>query len=120
MRIPAMVRALKECLFCEIVAGRIPSPEVLATDLAVVIRDIAPVAPKHFLVLAREHVESLNEARPELVAGLFEAAQLVAVQEGFDQDGYRAVINVLDAGGQTVRHLHVHLLAGRTLSWPPG
>ncbi len=109
-----------DCVFCDIVAGRIPSPHCLATDRAVVIRDISPVAPNHFLVLTRAHVASLNEASADTVAGLFEAASRWARQEGFDREGYRAVINVLERGGQTVPHLHLHLLAGRQMTWPPG
>jgi histidine triad (HIT) family protein len=111
---------MDECLFCKIVAGKIPSPHCLDTDHAVVIRDIAPVAPQHYLVLSRRHVDSLNEADGQVVAGLFEAAARWARQEGFDREGYRAVINVLERGGQTVRHLHLHLLAGRDMTWPPG
>jgi histidine triad (HIT) family protein len=111
---------MSECIFCEIVAGRIPSPHCLDTGTAVVIRDIAPAAPRHYLVLSRKHVASLNEADPETVAGLFAAARTWARQEGFDLEGYRAVINVLERGGQTVGHLHLHLLAGRDMTWPPG
>lgn len=111
---------MSECIFCDIVAGRIPSPHCLDTDTAVVIRDIAPVAPHHFLVLSRRHLASLNEADAQTVAGLFEAASQWARQEGFDREGYRAVINVLERGGQTVPHLHLHLLAGRSMTWPPG
>lgn len=111
---------MADCIFCHIVAGTIPSPHCLDTDRAVVIRDIHPVAPNHFLVLSRLHVASLNDADPATVAGLFEAASRWARQEGFDREGYRAVINVLEAGGQTVPHLHLHLLAGRQMTWPPG
>lgn len=109
-----------ECLFCGILEGRIGSAHVLTTVGAVVIRDIAPQAPGHFLVLSRQHVALLHEASPEVVAGLFEAAGILARQEGFDRQGYRAVINVGEQGGQTVPHLHLHLLAGRPMNWPPG
>lgn len=109
-----------DCVFCNIVAGRLPAPHCLETEKAVVIRDISPVAPHHFLVLSRQHVRSLNDADSATVAGLFDAARTWARQEGFDHEGYRAVINVLEQGGQTVPHLHLHLLAGRTMTWPPG
>ena len=111
---------MSDCLFCDIVSGKIPSPHCLDTEDAVVIRDIAPAAPKHFLVLSRRHVDSLNDADSGVVAGLFEAATRWARAEGFDREGYRAVINVLELGGQTVPHLHLHLLAGRAMNWPPG
>ena len=111
---------MSDCVFCNIVSGKIPSPHCLDTDTAVVIRDLHPVAPKHYLVLSRAHVASLNEADSATVAGLFEAASRWARQEGFAGEGYRAVINVLERGGQTVGHLHLHLLAGRQMTWPPG
>ena len=109
-----------DCIFCRIVAGRLGDGPVLSTEDAVVIKDIAPQAPHHFLVVSREHVTSLNDAAPRLLAGLLEAAQVLARRQGFALDGYRVVINVLEQGGQTVPHLHVHVLAGRFMTWPPG
>jgi histidine triad (HIT) family protein len=100
------------------ISGALKVEAVLQTPDAFVIRDIAPQAPHHYLVLSRTHVDSLNDASPEMVAALYEAAVTVARHEGFDRDGYRTVINVLERGGQTIRHLH--LLGGRDLTWPPG
>lgn len=111
---------MKDCLFCRLVEGRLPSTPRLSTDFAVVIHDIAPQAPRHFLVLSREHVESLHDASPQVIQGVFEAASRLAREEGLDQEGYRVVINVGSQGGQTVPHLHAHVLAGRQMNWPPG
>ena len=109
-----------DCLFCRIVAGEAQAERVCETSDAVVIRDIHPQAPVHMLVLPRAHIATLNDATPDQVAGLYAAAQEAARQEGFDNTGYRTVINVLSQGGQTVWHLHLHLLAGRAMHWPPG
>ena len=111
---------MKDCLFCRIVEGHIPSTPVISTDSAVVIRDISPQAPHHFLVLSREHVESFHDASPGVIGGVFEAASRLVRREKLDTLGYRVVINVGSGGGQTVPHLHAHVLAGRQMNWPPG
>jgi histidine triad (HIT) family protein len=109
------------CLFCRIVSGEIPATLIAETPLAVAFRDIAPKAPVHALVIPRRHVTSLAAATDsaELGAVLALAAQ-VAVQEGVAESGYRVVTNVGDDGGQSVGHLHFHVLGGRALGWPPG
>jgi histidine triad (HIT) family protein len=112
-----------ECVFCRIVAGEIPSTNVASTDDLVAIRDINPRAPTHVLILAREHIRSaadLSSADGPLLAHAFELAADIARREGIAETGYRVVTNVGEWGGQTVPHLHFHLLGGRSMSWPPG
>ena len=111
------------CLFCRIVAGEIPSTMVHADELVVAIRDIAPRAPTHVLFLPRVHIRSaaqLTDADGPLLGRLFAAAAAFARDEGLEPNGYRLVTNIGDWGGQTVDHLHVHLLGGRSMTWPPG
>jgi histidine triad (HIT) family protein len=112
-----------DCVFCRIVAGALPSTKVHEDDLVVAIRDIAPRAPTHILVLAREHVVSaleLTDAHAALVGRIFATAADIARAEGIASGGYRVVTNVGRWGGQTVDHLHFHLMGGRAFSWPPG
>lgn len=111
------------CIFCRIASGEIPATKVYEDDLCIAFRDINPQAPRHILIIPRKHIESMNKVGPEdkdLIGHLVLAASTIAEQEGFSQAGYRAVINTGDDGGQTVWHLHVHLLGGRSLGWPPG
>ncbi|HEX5181453.1 MAG TPA: histidine triad nucleotide-binding protein [Gemmatimonadaceae bacterium] len=109
------------CLFCRIVQGEIPATVVASTDDAIAIRDIDPQAPVHVLVLPKQHLRSLNDATDAgLVGRLIALAAEVARKEGIADSGYRLVINTNEHGGQTVHHLHVHLLGGRPLRWPPG
>jgi histidine triad (HIT) family protein len=112
-----------DCLFCRIVADEIPSTKVHEDDLVVAIRDIAPRAPTHILVMPREHIASageLTDGHATLVGRLFTAAADIARGEGIADAGYRLVVNVGRWGGQTVDHLHVHLMGGRPFQWPPG
>jgi histidine triad (HIT) family protein len=112
-----------ECPFCRIVAGELPSTRVHEDDLVIAIRDIAPRAPTHILVLPREHVPSaadLTDAHAPLVGRIFAVAAELARSEGIADGGYRVVTNVGAWGGQTVDHLHFHLMGGRPFSWPPG
>ncbi|HEY6056811.1 MAG TPA: histidine triad nucleotide-binding protein [Candidatus Limnocylindrales bacterium] len=112
-----------DCLFCRIVAGEVPATQVHADDHVVAIRDIAPRAPTHILVMPREHIASateLDERHGALLGRLFAVAARVARAEGVAEPGYRLVINAGRDGGQTVDHLHVHLLGGRRMTWPPG
>jgi histidine triad (HIT) family protein len=107
------------CIFCRIAAGEIPSQLVYQDEHLIAIRDVNPAAPVHVLVIPREHVESLNhleERHRELAGRLLLAVKRVAEQEGVAERGYRTVINTGREGGQTVEHLHVHLLGGRQLS----
>ncbi|HEX3219209.1 MAG TPA: histidine triad nucleotide-binding protein [Candidatus Limnocylindria bacterium] len=110
-----------DCLFCRIAAGEIPSEIVLADDQVVVFRDISPKAPTHLLAIPRRHIASiaeLTDADGELLADLFGALRKVAADAGVSS--YRIVTNVGADAGQSVFHLHFHLLAGRTMAWPPG
>ena len=109
------------CLFCRIVRGEIPAKIVAETPECVAFRDINPQAPTHVVVVPREHVASLDEARdPALVGRLALLAAEIARTEGIAQRGYRTVINTNADAGQTVFHIHLHLLGGRALGWPPG
>ena len=111
-----------DCIFCKIVAGEIPAAKIFEDDRAVVFRDINPQAPTHALVIPRAHVASLNEAGEAdeaLLGHLLLVAARVAREEGHG-GGYRTVINTGPAAGQTVFHVHVHVLGGRRLAWPPG
>lgn len=110
---------MSDCIFCKIVAGEIPSPRVLEGDDWIAIRDINPAAPVHVLVIPRRHLASvaeLGDGDAELAGRLLLAARDVARQEGVAESGYRTVINTGPHGGQTVAHLHVHVIGGRQLS----
>src|SRR5690554_3828990 len=112
----------RQCLFCRIVGGEITSTTVYADDEVCAVCDINPAAPQHILVIPRKHISSLNEAGDEdqaLLGKLLLAARKIARDQGFAEDGFRTVINTGDQGGQTVFHIHVHVLSGRNLSWPP-
>ena len=109
------------CLFCRIAAGEIPSNKVAETEGALAFRDIDPKAPTHVLVIPRTHVVSLAAASDASMLGdLLSFATSVARAEGLTENGYRVVINTGRDGGQSVDHLHLHILGGRTMSWPPG
>ena len=109
------------CLFCRIVDKQIPATIVAETDDCVAFRDINPQAPVHILVIPREHVSSLNEAKdPALIGRLALVAADLAKKYGVDGSGYRTVMNTNADAGQTVFHLHLHLLGGRPMGWPPG
>jgi histidine triad (HIT) family protein len=113
----------QNCLFCRIAEGEIPAEVVYQDEQAVAFRDINPQAPTHFLVIPREHIESLDEAsqRDEAPLGhLLRVAARLANSEGLSESGYRTVINTGAGAGQSVFHLHLHVLGGRTLNWPPG
>jgi histidine triad (HIT) family protein len=110
-----------ECLFCRIVRKEIPVPFVYGNPDCVAFRDINPQAPAHILVIPREHVASLNDASSaDMLGKLLLAAAQIAAQEGIAESGYRTVINTNRNAGQTVFHVHVHVLGGRALAWPPG
>lgn len=114
---------MKNCLFCRMIAGEIASDMVYEDDEILAFRDINPQAPLHVLVIPRRHIDTTNDLVDDdagLVGRLILAARKIAVTEGVDEAGYRLVINCKAGAGQSVFHLHVHLLAGRRLSWPPG
>ena len=111
----------ENCLFCRIIKGEIPSDFVHQDDRCLVIRDINPQAPMHALVIPREHIESLDEASQKdesLLGHLLRVAARVANEQG--HESYRTVINTGAGAGQSVFHLHVHILGGRQMNWPPG
>lgn len=112
-----------DCLFCRIVSGELPASHIYSDDSVVAIRDISPQAPTHILLLSRKHVASvreLGEAEHDLIGKICAVGTELATREGIAEDGYRLVINVGRNGGQTVDHLHVHMLGGRRMNWPPG
>jgi histidine triad (HIT) family protein len=113
---------LTDCIFCKIVAGEIPSEEIHTDDEFYAFSDINPKAPTHVLVIPREHISGVAETaeRPELLGRLLARTVVLARELGLEEDGYRLVINQGRDGGQSVDHLHVHLLGGRALNWPPG
>jgi histidine triad (HIT) family protein len=115
--------AEKSCLFCRVIAGEIPGDLLHQDEHCIVIRDINPQAPTHLLVIPREHLESLNDASQKdepLVGHLLRVGARMANSQGHADDGFRSVINTGAGAGQSVFHLHVHVLAGRTFNWPPG
>ncbi len=114
---------MDDCVFCRILAGDIPSTSVYEDDRIYAFRDIDPKAPTHILVIPRRHLASLNEVTPgdrDLLGHMMTTATAIAVDEGLAPRGYRLVINCGADGGQAVDHLHLHLLGGRALGWPPG
>ena len=114
---------MSDCLFCKIIKGEIPSKKVYENEWVYCFEDINPEAPVHVLLIPKVHITSANELNEEnsfVVAKIFEAAALVAKELGVAENGYRIVNNCGVDGGQTVGHLHFHLLGGRNLGWPPG
>ena len=112
-----------DCLFCKIIAGDIPSAKVYEDDKVYAFRDIEPQAPVHILIIPKEHIASANELTEEnasVVGHIFAVAAKIAKEEGIAEGGYRIVNNCGQDGGQTVGHLHFHMLGGRSLQWPPG
>lgn len=113
----------KDCLFCRIVDGDIPAEIVYESDTALAFRDINPQAPTHVLVIPRRHISTIDDLAvedQELVGSLFTAAKDVAQQEGLAESGYRTVMNCGEGAGQSVFHIHLHVLGGRLMNWPPG
>ena len=111
-----------DCVFCKIVSGEIPSKKVYEDDLCVAFCDLDPQAPVHILIIPKEHIESaakINSENSKIVAHIFEVAAKLAAENHLDA-GWRVVCNVGADGGQTVLHLHFHLLGGRSMKWPPG
>ncbi|MDH3619577.1 MAG: histidine triad nucleotide-binding protein [Gammaproteobacteria bacterium] len=111
------------CLFCKILKGEIPAELVYESDTAVAFRDINPQAPTHVLVIPRKHISTINDIEPgdeAIVGSLYTAAREIAAQDGIADGGYRAVMNCNEGAGQSVFHIHLHVLGGRPLSWPPG
>ncbi len=113
---------MKDCLFCRIISGEIPSKKIYEDEHTYAFEDINPQAPTHVLIVPKKHIRGLKEATPEdsqLIGHCHLAAANIARQRGIE-DGYRTVLNVGARAGQSVFHLHVHLIGGRNLQWPPG
>jgi histidine triad (HIT) family protein len=111
------------CLFCRIISGEIPAAKIYEDDRVVAFNDINPQAPNHFLVVPREHIDTLNALSPEhdaLVGELVRRGAAIAAERGYAASGYRTVFNCQADAGQTVFHIHLHVLGGRKLGWPPG
>ena len=114
---------MNECLFCKMVSGVIPCDKVHENEYVLAFRDIDPKAPTHILIIPKKHITTLNEINEndqDLLGELLLTAKKIAKDEGIDTSGYRTVFNCNSDGGQTVFHIHMHLLGGRPMSWPPG
>lgn len=114
---------MSDCIFCKIIAGEIPSNKVYEDEYVYAFKDIAPAAPTHILVIPKKHIRNITQVSVEdmiYVSAAVEAIKKIAAQEGIDESGFRTVINTGKDGGQTVEHLHFHILGGRYLEWPPG
>ncbi len=111
-----------DCIFCKIASGEIPSAKVYEDDTVVAFNDLEPQAPVHILIIPKTHITSMadiNEENSGVVAHIFEVAAIIAKEKGLD-DGFRVVSNCGDSAGQSVKHLHFHLMGGRTFGWPAG
>ncbi|MBT8080103.1 MAG: histidine triad nucleotide-binding protein [Gammaproteobacteria bacterium] len=112
-----------DCLFCKIASGEIPADKILESDDVIAFRDINPQAPTHVLIIPRRHIATINDIEDADAADLgklYIAAKEIAAKEGFAEQGYRVTMNCNAAAGQTVFHVHLHLLGGRDFTWPPG
>lgn len=113
----------QDCLFCKIAAGEIPSEQVYADDDFYAFRDISPAAPTHILIVPRKHISRIQDAKAEdagLLGNMLLLANKLAEAEGLNERGFRYVLNSNEEGGQTVFHIHLHILGGRQMTWPPG
>ena len=114
---------MSDCIFCKIVDGSIPAEKVFENDDLIAFEDLNPVAPVHVLVIPKRHVATLNDIEDgdaSMLGQLFLAAKKIAAERGLSDDGYRTVVNCMSGAGQSVFHIHLHLLGGRPFQWPPG
>ncbi len=114
---------MSECIFCGIVAGTIPADIVYEDDDVLAFTDINPAAPVHVLIIPRKHIATVNDAtadEKDILGALLLSAKTIAANHGLTESGYRVVTNVMEGAGQTVFHIHLHLIGGRVLTWPPG
>ena len=114
---------MSDCLFCKIRDGEIPGEKVYENDDVMAFRDVSPQAPTHILIIPNKHIPTINDLEDEdadVLGKMMLAAQDISVYEGIAEDGYRLVLNCNEGAGQTVFHIHMHLLGGRALTWPPG
>ena len=114
---------MSDCIFCKIVAGEIPADKIFENDHVIGFRDLNPQAPTHVLVIPKKHIATINDIQDEdkaLIGEMYLAAQKIAAQEGLSERGYRTVMNCNEGAGQTVFHIHLHVIGGRAMTWPPG
>lgn len=114
---------MSDCIFCKIIKGEIPNTKIYEDDKIISFKDIEPAAPVHVLIIPKKHIESLNEVddeAAEIIAHIFKTVPKLVRELGISEDGYRIVSNCGKDGGQSVEHVHFHLLGGRSLNWPPG
>ena len=114
---------MDDCIFCKIINGEIPSKKIYEDDKVLAFYDISPEAPVHFLVIPKQHIESVNSLNSEnvdIVSHIFLTINKIANELGISEGGYRIVNNTGEDAGQTVHHMHFHVLGGRSLQWPPG
>lgn len=114
---------MTDCLFCKMIAGEIPVKPIYEDDQLMVIQDIDPKAPLHVLVIPKTHIASLSDLSPEhdkLVGAMLRRAAAIAKDRGYAERGFRTIFNTNREAGQSIFHIHLHVLAGRTLAWPPG
>ena len=114
---------MSDCLFCKILDGEIPCDKVYENDQVIAFRDVNPQAPTHILVIPRKHISTVNDLTADdkkIVGEMMLAAQQIAKQEGIEEIGYRLIMNCNEGAGQTVFHIHLHILGGRRMNWPPG
>jgi histidine triad (HIT) family protein len=114
---------MSDCLFCKIVDQSIPSNIVFEDDNVLAFEDINPKAPVHILIIPKQHISTINDIKSEhdaLIGQMYLAAKMIAKEKSIAEDGYRAVMNCNRHGGQEVYHIHLHLLGGKQLTWPPG
>lgn len=114
---------MADCLFCKIVSGEIPGAVVYQDDRLVAFKDINPQAPMHVLIVPRRHIPTLNDLTHQddaLVGEMIRRAAALAAEQGFAESGYRTVLNCNEGAGQSVFHIHLHVLGGRSMRWPPG
>jgi histidine triad (HIT) family protein len=110
---------MSDCIFCKIISGDIPSQKIYEDDKMVVVKDVAPVAPVHVLLLPKKHYDNILTADKDLVQYMLGKVDMLATKLGIKEKGFRIVINTGKEGGQSVNHLHIHLIGGKELGWPP-
>ncbi|MBR0136000.1 MAG: histidine triad nucleotide-binding protein [Clostridia bacterium] len=111
---------MENCLFCRIASGEIPSNKVYEDEKVLAFRDIDPQAPVHVLLIPKQHFSDILEADGETIAYMHSVVKLIAKNLGIDESGFRLVVNTGEDGMQSVKHLHMHILGGRSMQWPPG
>ena len=114
---------MEDCVFCKIIRGDIPCVKIYENDLILCFRDISPEAPQHVIIIPKKHINNINELKEEdasIISAVYLATKEITKILGINESGYRIVSNCGEDGGQTVKHIHFHLLGGRQMKWPPG